>query len=183
MKQYNLLRPIALNELVVGMQILFVSNQRERHEQLETVVALPNEQNYFVTQSERGTFYIVPSACYYYNPLTWIEDKPVYKGDVLWYKYGMWSMEVTGYNHRTSPANIGLEGIVFKGDDVYNVKGNESWAPFENWTWVKTQVERSAWINIYKNGICGDRYPNRNTAFKERMLLDYIDTIQITWKE
>lgn len=182
MKQYNLLRPLNLNELVVGMQILFVSNQQDRREQLETVVALANEQNYFVTQGKTGTYYIVPVACYYHNPLAWVEDKPVYKGDVLWYIRGKWSMSITGYNHRVSGQN-GFEGIVFKGDDIYNVKGDANWAPFSNWTWDAPKEKKQAWINIYKDPtsimcrydtyVDAQQHSNKNT----------IDTIQIEWEE
>lgn len=183
MKQYNLLRPINLNELIVGMQILFVSNQHDRREQLETVVALANDQNYFVTQSEKGTFYIVPVACYYHNPLTWIEDKPVYKGDILWYKHGKWSMQITGYNPRTKDKS-GFEGIIAKGDGDYNIRGDVSWIPFGNWTWTPCLEKKQGWINIYKNHkAIIYRWDTYQDAFDNRRHFGYITTIQIEWEE
>jgi len=182
MKQYNLLRPVALNELIVGMQILFVSNQTDRHEQLETVIAPANEQGYFVTQGKTGTYYIVPVACYYHNPLAWIEDKPVYKGDVLWYKWGKWSMSVTGYNHRTAD-QTGFEGIIVHGDNKRNIKGDVVRAPFGNWTWDAPKQKQQAWINISRSQTgTKNRYATKEIALQERGP-NTIDTIQIEWEE
>jgi len=70
-------------------------------------------------------------------PLTWIEGKPVYKGDVLWYKYGGFSMKVTGYNSRTEPNDVesgGLEGIISNRIRRYTV-GETVWTNYSAWSW------------------------------------------------
>lgn len=176
MKQYNLLRPVALNELIIGMQILFVSNQKDRREQLETVIALANEQGYFVTQGKTGTYYIVPVACYYHNPLAWIEDKPVYNNDTLY-------RSLTNSTQECIVDYIFMENmesyIRFTGDTGTEYTDNRR----GNLTWTKPKQKKQGWINIYplKDELMR-RYDSKQDALYGKGS-QCINTIQIEWEE
>ena len=76
-------------------------------------------------------------------PLCWVKGKPVYKGDVLWYSYANFSITVTGLN--PFYPDDGLKGIVRQiivPDPDYPPVGEETWAPFDVWSWAPPRIER-----------------------------------------
>src|SRR5574343_516281 len=111
------------------------------------------------------------------KPLAWIEGKPVYKGDVLWYNGYNFSIEVTGPN--PYEPKHGLKGIVnfAEGNSPCGYTGcgkEETWAPFNSWTWnkPKQKVKRKIWINVYPDDyftVYKDKYEADNMASINRL--------------
>lgn len=76
-------------------------------------------------------------------PLTWIEGKPVYKGDILWYKGADFSIRVSGYNSRVDQFDAaygGLEGTIANKTRRYEIN-DTIWANYGAWTWEAPQKE------------------------------------------
>ena len=124
------------------------------------------------------------------KPLAWVEGKPVYKGDVLWYNEFGFSIEVTG-NNDYDPDN-GLKGKVkevTKENPSRYVGGELTWAPFDKWSWNKPKVKREGWINVYRNRGTSFVYETKEDAIEwvtnTNGSLDelYITTIRIEWEE
>ncbi len=125
------------------------------------------------------------------KPLAWVEGKPVYKGDVLWYNEFGFSIEVTG-NNDYDPNN-GLKGKVkevTKKNPCCHVGGELTWAPFYEWSWNKPKVKREGWINVYKKHQTGSKiYVTKEEAYEgcEKCFSapadDYITTVRIEWEE
>jgi len=59
-------------------------------------VAGPNRNGRLVVSDDEGTFYIRVVGLFYMAPLAWVEDKPVYKGDVLYNTFFNRVVTITG---------------------------------------------------------------------------------------
>lgn len=73
-------------------------------------------------------------------PLTFIQGKPIYKGEYLKYTGSMNAgrstiIRVTGYNPHVSDES-GLIGTIVQARDDWDNVGDETWAPFNSWELV-----------------------------------------------
>lgn len=96
--------------------------------------------NGVIAYDSEGELGFTSSISFRMKPLTWVEGRPVYKGDVLWYKNCNFSIVVIGPN--PYQPEHGLKGTVnfADGKNPCGYVGNgkeETWAPFESWTWNK----------------------------------------------
>lgn len=90
-------------------------------------------------------------------PLCWIDNKPVYKGDILAYVHDtaeLFHIIVEGHNSRLAVPEKGLEGtVVTVFDDDYAL-GNSTWAHIGFWKWpappvIPAPVKVEAWFDPY----------------------------------
>ncbi len=150
-KNFNLLRPFNL-ELAKEGELLTSMNEANDYKMLDFSIRNSNnkveidaqlvnaEDNFKYSNQDESSFRM--------KPLTWIDGKPVYKGDVLWYRGQQFCIEVQGYN---PTCEDGLIGIVVKSQWELISVGEQSWAPFYQWQWDKPKqvVKRKVWINVY----------------------------------
>lgn len=152
-KDYSLLRPFDLEAAKAGEAIMWLG---ERVEYLGLSPINTNRYGEHLIRVEHngGLSYVVWEEIKM-APLVWVEGKPVYKGDVLWYSEMGFSIEVTGYNDYNP--NNGLKGEVkevTENNPCGYVGGELTWAPFNKWSWnkPKQKVKRKVFINIYPEG-------------------------------
>ena len=126
-------------------------------------------------------------------PLCYVEDKPVYVDDVVYYTSGEWwySMRVTGRNSHVTDNENTLQGIVVDVGTFTWKQTHESWAPANMFSWTKPKVmiTKTGWINIYPS--CrpdcstetGVVIYNSKTDADEGAGRERIASIQITWQQ
>jgi len=142
----SLLRPFDLEAAKNGEEICWSAIK-----DAVTFVGVANNSK--IAYDSGGELGFTSRCSFRMKPLCWVEGKPVYKGDVLWYKDShstICTIKVYGYNPRQKN-NSGLTGFVVQTDGKYNVGCDEVWAPFSSWTWnkPKQKVKRKVWINVY----------------------------------
>lgn len=134
-------------------------------------VAGPDKGGVVALKSEKGAFYLMMGANCAIPPLAYVEDRPVYKGDVLYHKMqgGKW--------------------VVNSFDGTYLRCGEDDDGWFcTSLTWTKPKIKKSGWFNLYKDKHgeieFGHRYITKDKAITEsdpsRTLLD---TMYIEWEE
>lgn len=174
-KDYSLLRPFDLEAAKAG-ELLCDIDGNDKYK----FAAGPDSNGKIVTIFEKDGAFVCPPphspSVFRMAPLAWVEGKPVYKGDVLWYKFGkrdVWQKVVA--RDRADEVNWMTceDGIHRKVACM---------------TWTYPKVKREGWINIYPNEITGisattsDAYITReyadSGAFPGR-----IDCICIEWEE
>jgi hypothetical protein len=118
-------------------------------------------------------------------PLCYVEDKPVYMGDIVYYTSADWwySMRVTGHNSHVTNNENTLQGIVVDVGTSTWEQTYESWAPAHmfSWTKPKVMVTKTGWINIYTRDDC-TLHPTKEEA---DMYTDdtRLACTQITWQQ
>jgi len=121
------------------------------------------------------------SSSFRMSPLAWVEGRPVYKGDVLYYKKEGFGISVEGYNPNIEQ-KTGFIGEVVTESKLYN-KGHKTWAPFDCWSWTKPKQKREGWVNLYPNDVMGNYRFNSRQDATDCSSSDVIDTVKITWEE
>ena len=74
------------------------------------------------------------------NPICWVEDKPVYEGDLLHYKPPI---------NMLAASNVRVGKTGHTEFEVYLNSGG--WAYIKDLTWVLPKVTHEGWLNIYPN--------------------------------
>lgn len=158
-KDYSLLRPFDLEkakaeEALCGINaegpIKYVAGPDK-----DGCVAICNHKDELMVKSPK----ILRMA-----PLTWVEGRPVYKGDVLYLR---------GEKRVVSHVSVVR---IFEGDDEDKFLcfscGRSSWVegPSSNtfevppFTWTPPKVEKEGWVNIYKSGFISQPHPTKEKA-------------------
>lgn len=78
-------------------------------------------------------------------PLCWVEDRPVYKGDVLWWRdyKDFPNSAVDSPKHVVTKVLSGVAGDTL----VYDDSGK--WLAPRDLTWKSPTVKKEAWVNVY----------------------------------
>ena len=92
---YDLLRPFDIEAAKHGEEICF-----DNGEECIAFVAEAGEDDEHAFRNDQGNLLLVEGSELRMKPLAWVEDRPVYKGDVLWQKAIGLSYEVKdGFQH------------------------------------------------------------------------------------
>ena len=142
-------------------------------------IAGPNHLESIVVQWPDGRFSITTISNLSMKPLCWVEGKPVYKGDLLWWK-----------PHPASPCIA--EKIMDSGFLAYRSSNNEPCGVVHpgGLTWTKPKVKREGWVNICPPNYsresascgCGSIYISKEIADEYRTI-DRIACVRIEWEE
>lgn len=104
-------------------------------------------------------------------PLAWVEGKPVYKGDRLW-----WVTQKRWINALRYENNLNKPAIKDDNDCVSDV----AW--LSNLTWTPPKVKREGWVNVYGY----DRIATTHESQEKANLnagRDRIACVRIEWEE
>ena len=144
----NLLRPLTLDDIKPGTIVTWVVGDKEVD--WGEIVYGPTEkrQEFVANWKEDGlTVHSVTSADMKkvrLTPLAWVEDKPVYPGDVL---YGKWpDAEKGGYV---------VGDTLARGRFLTDDKGIALTDNVERLTWTPPKTKHRVWMNLYPDGSCG----------------------------
>ena len=136
----NLLRPAIVADLKVGDQVLDTDGETvtlvtPTHPVTgEFVLSYGDAHGYCVSQ---------PSDTFYLPPLGWVEDKPVYPGDVLYWK------GVPGEcQPLTVVGTLGDWRCTHPNGAIYRFNASEL-------TWSPPRVRKHGWVNVYEGGRTG----------------------------
>lgn len=143
---YSLLRPFDLEAAKRGEPLTTPNHRFEGRPVLKYTAGPDSNGDIVVTNIEGGNFDIAAPSCFAMAPLAWVEGKPVYNGDVLWYK-------------QDGVADI-KESRTVKGISMYDDQGLEweeqpdgfyNWSYIANMTWTKPKqkIKKQIWINVY----------------------------------
>ena len=173
-KYYSLLRPFDLEAAKRGEKFAFIGVELEPRE----FIAGPDSTGTIIIKDDTGQFQSSISYPYVMLPLTWVEGRPVYKGDVLYYKSDKES------------------AIVVNGDSYsVSVETNDCGICTEcinDLTWQKPKTKREGWVNLYSNrhGLMpnvqldnGKPFKSYDNAMQNGIHDDYIGAIKIEWEE
>lgn len=171
-KDYSLLRPFDLDAAKRGDEVVDAADMSES----KRVAFVGVKGEVVIDWDSVGVCTYTPEKYRQLRmkPLCWLEGKPVYKGDVLYY---------TG-------------GSVGDTICVHNATDNFVWdasgcVPFSSCSWTKPKTKKEGWINIYPksvlNGVskvaCASNvFESESSALKES-IEDRLDTIHIEWEE
>lgn len=177
---YELLRPFDLEAAKAGAKI---TDTRTEY----TLIAEAGPDGDMAVRDPDGNLFVMHLSDARMAPLAWVEDKPVYPGDVLY-----WS-EITSYPK--SRFTVGSERLV--GGMLAGRSDRTDGTTFEfggmypyDLTWDKPPVKREGWINLYpKTGSSqgrpvagGQIHPTKAVADKEAFE-DRIACVRIEWEE
>jgi hypothetical protein len=183
-KDYRLLRPFDLEAAKRGENIAFIGVELEPRE----FIAGPDSNGTIIIKDDTGQFQSSVSYPYVMLPITWVEGRPVYNGDVLYYRNSKVSICVTGLNKHDGK---GLNGQLIESCEGFT-KDEDMWAPVDCWTWQKPKTKREGWINMYRNrhGLMpnvqldnGKPFKSYYNAMQNGIHDDYIGAIKIEWEE
>lgn len=159
-RDYSLLRPFDLEAAKAGEQPISKGK-------VVRYVAGPDCTDRVCCENQNG-FYFIPKRNLYAAPLAWVEERPVYKGDVL-YVDGA-PIEVTG----------GKDGEILSNLWSFDTK---------YLTWQKPKVKKSGWVNIYPSFGSGCLHPSKEAAdlasTQDYLSIDSgrVACIEIHWEE
>lgn len=123
----NLLRPVVFTELKAGDKLLSITNYE--------VITMYKAPKFAVLKHNDGNESChstsILERTFKLQPLCWVESKPVYPGDTLYYKNNpAWKYNEEG----VIAASVRNGSLYFKDDQVF---------PIDTATWVKPQSERA----------------------------------------
>lgn len=188
-KDYSLLRPFDLAAAKRGEAIFCIADRKDEPGERK-FIAGPDLHGYFCVQSPDGWFRFGKACDYRMAPLAWVEGKPVYKGDALYYcGPGQKEMAEAEGPH---PAKD-CDGFAYKG----SICGRGYHAPADCFTWNPPKVKRTGFVCIVKTRkICStgnlrdvivrnaDIYPTRDAAQAwADTCKDVIAIAPIEWEE
>ena len=185
-KDYSLLRPFDLEAAKAGaplFEIFMHPSTVKTDEEIGTYITGPNNQNEYITSYPPNGYvvYKYSIADVRMAPLAWVEGKPVYKGDILyWNKKTSYPGAVFTvgskiiYETLISGKTVIPDGTVFPDD-------NESGMLAINLTWNKPKVKKSGWMNSYDSGE-HYVYPTKDRA-DAMATHSRKDCIEIFWEE
>ena len=137
--------------------------------------------------AEIGHYVMHESLYFRMAPLTWLEGRPVYSGDVLYKKAKTWGkfVKVTG-------AKPDGEFLILECDEPH-YSGTEYADNRRGWlSWQKPKTTREGWVNLYSNrhGLMpnvqldnGKPFKSYDNAMQNGIHDDYIGAIKIEWEE
>lgn len=130
---YDLLRPFDLEAAKRGDLLTDVCGN-----EYTFVAESGPDGDHAIRQKSDGNVFVDRASALRMAPLAWVEGKPVYPGDVLWYKTNNFSMMVVERNPYTK---TGLKGVVKEALPGSVFSGGETtWAEPKSWTWERPKV-------------------------------------------
>ena len=144
-EQFELLREFDAANCCVGTKVIYADFNKGE------ICSPLNRLNEFIVNYEEDG-YIVHAKCTEKNlrllPMTWLEGKPVYKGDTLYYK----GSDIALLKQGTSLIIIDTRLPNFA--VLIDAGGFQRIIPFDALSWKNIQVPivHTRWINCYPNG-------------------------------
>lgn len=190
-KDYSLLRKFDLEMVKCGWDMLYNLDGELKDCSYVTHHLSPIEE--YVFNIEDHGFIVVGASCanthhqtldyVKMKPLAWVEGKPVYKGDVLYYAPRTEVLSGRPCTIKGSVSNI-ANGLQLEEER----EGTFVWTMASNLTWNKPKVKREGWINIYKNGTTylhdtEEEAAKGSVNFRGQCSPDFVTTIRIEWEE
>jgi len=148
----------------------------------------PNAYGNYVFQcDEDKDFLILNPVDVYLKPLGYVEGRPVYEGDVLYWNDNSTRPGLEEHIRGVDDKGRFL-GITTKGGELLYSGGDIS-AECLTWTKPKIKVKKEGWINIYQRDLDGFLAETslwirttKNEALKDKRP-GALDTIRIEWEE
>lgn len=161
MKNYNLLRKFDLEAAKSGQPCCYDDESGARY-----YVAGPDEGDLVCTSEKtNGNLRLDDLKELRMKPLCWVEDKPVYVGDMLYYISG--SILVSGFS---------FTGLLEYGSFRIHPDGC-------SWKKPGRKVQKHGFINMYQNGLCGGKVFSCETEAKIGAMPGRVACIEIHWEE
>ena len=179
-KDYSLLRPFDLEAAKRGEKIAFIGVELEPRE----FIAGPDSNGTIIIKDDTGQFQSSVSYPYVMLPITWVEVRPVYKGDVLYNPCFECNVVVTGPMRNDIYISTNRVDV-----NPSNPNGNSMLSEL---TWQKPKTKREGWVNMYRNrhGLMpnaqldnGKPFKSYDNAMQNGIHDDYIGAIKIEWEE
>lgn len=185
-KDYSLLRPFDLEAAKRGEPVLHIDRPSLR----VRWVAIAGCGNSNIVEGPVFEGFAlkvdyVPDECLRMAPLCWVEGRPAYKGDVLYYSdLGAWrKFEVQDSNQFGKDAPLFLE-------NVPNEHGVGVGIGPDKLTWTPPTVKREGWINLYPcvydghayNALASHSYRSKQEA-DARAGKDRLSCVRVEWEE
>ena len=158
----NLLRPLDLNTVKSGDPIFNFYGKPYNF------LVGPDAEGNIVISGACGIFALMSLSDARMVPITWIEGKPVYKGDVLYYSI----------IDKQYPLVVSRIDTDFR---VCNDRGG--WIITNKLTWVKAPVCKEGWMNICPNNRAQPEIFQTREDADKNALRSRIDCIQVNWME
>ena len=159
MKNYNLLRKFDLESAKSGTPLCCLNGVGDM-----CYVGGPDVRDFVcVTEDEALNLECVFDIRM--KPLCWVEDKPVYVGDMLYYLNG--SILVSGFS---------FTGLLEYGSFRIHPDGC-------SWKKPGRKVQKHGFINMYQNGLCGGKVFSCETEAKIGAMPGRVACIEIHWEE
>jgi len=176
-KNYELLRPFDLEAAKAGEAIMGKDDGESR-----TFITGPDKHGYFVVESKEGWYRFGKPEDYRMAPLAWVEGKPVYKGDVLY-----WNSKTMEPGSKFTVGAKLLDHDMIEGVSV-TTRGKTYDSPgtglmLQSLTWTKPKTQREAWLNIYPNGGCSGNLYDTEEAANKASDPGRLACIHIEWEE
>lgn len=169
-KRYDLLRLYNLEQAKVGDMVTITSFGKEYEGEVLVV-----KEGFLVTWAAGTVDVYGPNVKIFRSPLAWVEDKPVYKGDILYYKDG----------NAFCPDRI--EGDLLW-QDLKGVPPLICRVTDLTWTKPIRKVKRQGWVNVYGDPkapylrALSDPHSTKELA-DVCARLGRLDCVQISWEE
>jgi len=170
-KDYSLLRPFDEAAAKRGEMICYKSTPGTN---IKTFLAGPDAYGYIAYVGSNDKLYTGRVADFCMAPLAWVEGKPVYPGDTLY-----WRPEGRKFVARAVEHDCGNEWVIGTDDCNYLT---------ENITWTPQMMKREGWVNIYPptdSSVAG----NTSHAYRKKEAADCnaresrIACVRIEWEE
>lgn len=169
-KDFSLLRPFDLGAAKRGEAIFYLDEQVE-FLGLSTVKATRDGERLLRVECQHGLAYICWEEAKM-APLAWVEGRPVYPGDVLY-----WQPEHRMFVSRAVEHDCWNEWIIATDGCNYLT---------ENLTWTPPKVKRDGWVNVYPGtkamAVCSDIWPSKKDC-DEYQRENRIACVRIEWEE
>lgn len=156
-KDYSLLRPFDLEAAKAGellFEIYMHGSKVKTDEDIGTYIAGPNNLNEYVISYPTNGYvtYTFSIKDVRMAPLAWVEGKPVYKGDTLyWNNKSRYPGAVFTVGSKIVFEQL-ISGKTVMSDGTVYPDDNESGMLAINLTWNKPKVKKSGWMNSYDSG-------------------------------
>ena len=162
MNNCNILRKFDLEAAKNGQPCCYHDESGERYH-----LAGPDETDRVCMSSRTNGDLRVEYVCdLRMKPLCWVEDKPVYVGDML-YCPGGGHMLVSG---------ISSDKLLMDGGFRIHPDGC-------SWTKPGRKVQKHGFINMYQNGLCGGKVFSCETEAEIGAMPGRVACIEIHWEE
>ena len=143
----NLLRPVTLDSIKPGILVTRLVGDKEVDWGEIVYGPTEEEQEFAVHWKVDGlvahSFISAATTNLRLTPLAWVEDKPVYPGDVL---YGKWPhAEKGGYV---------VGDTLTRGRFLTDDNGIALNTAIERLTWTPPKTKHQIWVNLYPDGTC-----------------------------
>lgn len=183
LEQIALLRPFDAEKAKQGHSIYCIVGASIKRAANCTYVAGPDILDRVCVSHEGNRLEVLYHRALRLNPLFWLEGKPVYEGDELYYEnFGKVKVD------KLSNA----EGVVLV---TYGKESEHSdYLNILTLSWEDSRVEKEGWINLFRTShgvVLTSKVFDTEEQAKERAAqygqgfssLEILDTVKITWKE